>query len=79
MSIDDGGLKGAGWCFQSEDELVGTVGAFMSYHCPHLPVPPEILGKVVVDMSTPNPRDTQIDLQEEASDSLEFSRSSKLI
>lgn len=77
MSLDDGGLKGAGWCFQTEDELVGTVSAYMSYHCPHLPVPQEIFGKVVVDMSTPNPKDTLVDLVE--SDSLEFSRKSRLI
>lgn len=36
MSLDDGGLQGAGWCFQSAEELSGTVNAYIDFHCPDL-------------------------------------------
>lgn len=34
MTLDEGGLERAGWCFQTEEDLLLTTEAYVNSHCP---------------------------------------------
>jgi len=35
MTLDEGGLERAGWCFQSREDLLLTTEAYVNAHCPN--------------------------------------------